>query len=363
MSADHPAPTDGTAVVPALARDYQRLLRLFPFAYRRAHGAEMLGHLLDAAAPGQSRPERGDVLDLLRASAREWALAPFGPTPARRRRGAAGVLVVLSVLLGYPAASSLGAVAQGAAHGHDIAGLAVAVPLAPGWALWVLASLALAAGLFRVAAWLFGTATAVTWVVLGSMTVVGATGGLYPVLSGLGWAVAQSALVVAAAVLAASQGLAPAPRGAAGVVRVAGGVGALMPVVALARTALGLVPWWPEHAAPLADLSGGTVVVGTCLLAGGLLASRRGRQALPVLAGVGVAVVVGRTGLMGSRGLEPMDVVDVGNLWVLLAIALVVTACARWVVNRVDELADARATLRHDAEQAVGTGMGVVGGP
>ncbi|GAB3098312.1 hypothetical protein [Isoptericola nanjingensis] len=361
MSADRPDPTDVTAVVPALVRDYRRLLRLFPFAYRRAHGAEMLGHLLDAAAPGQSRPARGDVVDLLRAAAREWALAPLGPTPERRRRGAVGVLVVLSVVLGYPAASSLGAVAQGVAHGHDVAGLGVAVPLAPGWALWVLASLALAAGLFRAAVRLLGAAAAATWVALGGMTVVGATGGgLFPVLSGLGWAVAQSALVVAAAVLAASQGLVPAPRGVAGLVRVAGAVGALMPVVALARTALGLVPWWPSYDAPFADLGGGIVVVGTCVLAGGLLVSRRARQALPVLAGVGAAVVVGRTGLMGSRGLLPMDVVDEGNLWVLLAIALVATASARWVVNRVDGLADARASLRPGAEQAVGPGMGAV---
>ncbi|MEL7977559.1 hypothetical protein AAG589_16970 [Isoptericola sp. F-RaC21] len=343
---DLPDVPEPHAVVPALVRDYRRLLRLFPFAYRRAHGAEMLGHLLDAAAPGRSRPARGEVVDLLRAAAREWVLAPLGSTAERRRWGAVGVLVVLSVVLGYPAAASIGGAAGILGRGGGLHGVLAFAPLAPGWALWTVGLLTLAVGTVRGAAVVLGAAAGTSWVLLGGMAYLGPSGGgLFPVLSGLGWGLALTATAMAAGVLAGLQGLAQGRRRSERAVRVAAALGALMPVVAVVRAALGVPAWFPEYASPVTDLSGGTVVVGTCLLVGGLLVARRARQALPVLAGVGAAVVVGRTGLMGSRGLEPMDVVDVGNLWALLAIALVVTAVARWVVNRVDELSEVRSTV------------------
>lgn len=56
-----------------LERRYGRLLRLYPPAYRRARGAEMLAVLMDSAAPGRRRPPwrevRGLVLGALRARA------------------------------------------------------------------------------------------------------------------------------------------------------------------------------------------------------------------------------------------------------------------------------------------------------
>jgi len=347
MSADSPDPTEATAVVPALVRDYRRLLRLFPFAYRRAHGAEMLGHLLDAATPEQSRPARGDVVDLVRAAAREWALAPLGPTAERRRRGAVGVLVVLSVVLGYPAAASVGGAAEILGQGGGVVGVLQYAPLAAAWVLWAVGMLVLAAGTVRVAVPLLGAAAVAAGVLLGGMAYAGASGGgLYPVLSGLGWALGLTALAVAASVHAGFRGLATGADRSGRWARAAAGVGALLPVVAIVRAAADVPAWFPEYASPVTSLGGGPLVAGAAVAVVVMLASRGARQALPVLAGVAAAVVVGRTGLMGSRGLEPMDVVDLGNLWALLAIALVFTAASRWVVNRVDELADARASLR-----------------
>ena len=56
-----------------LERRYERLLRLYPAAYRQARGAEMLAVLMDAAPPDRRRPEwrevRGLVIGALRARA------------------------------------------------------------------------------------------------------------------------------------------------------------------------------------------------------------------------------------------------------------------------------------------------------
>jgi len=64
-----------------------------------------------------------------------------------------------------------------------------------------------------------------------------------------------------------------------------------------------------------------------------------------VLAGVVVGVGLGRIGLFAST-FRQMDVVDLGNVVGLLAFSLAATLVVRWVVNRVDELAEARAQLR-----------------
>ena len=56
-----------------LERRYLRLLRLYPAAYRRARGAEMLGVLMDSAPPDRRRPPwrevRGLILGALRVRA------------------------------------------------------------------------------------------------------------------------------------------------------------------------------------------------------------------------------------------------------------------------------------------------------
>src|SRR5687767_2218711 len=49
-----------------LRRTYQRLLWAYPRWYREERGVEMTTTLLDDAAPGQRRPTRREVVDLLR---------------------------------------------------------------------------------------------------------------------------------------------------------------------------------------------------------------------------------------------------------------------------------------------------------
>lgn len=70
-----------------LRRRYERLLVTYPSAYRRAHGEEMIGTLLDAAQPNQQLPAPREVASLLlgglrtRAVRRPWSRrGGCGPT-------------------------------------------------------------------------------------------------------------------------------------------------------------------------------------------------------------------------------------------------------------------------------------------
>jgi hypothetical protein len=51
-----------------LARSYSRLLAWYPPTFRREHGAEMLGVLMDSARHGQQRVALADALDLVRGA-------------------------------------------------------------------------------------------------------------------------------------------------------------------------------------------------------------------------------------------------------------------------------------------------------
>jgi hypothetical protein len=48
-----------------LERRYRRLLALYPKAFRRQHGQEMLSVLIAGAAPGQRRPTLAETANLL----------------------------------------------------------------------------------------------------------------------------------------------------------------------------------------------------------------------------------------------------------------------------------------------------------
>lgn len=64
-----------------LERRYQRLLAFYPSSFRREHGRELLGVLLDCAADGQRRPRLGESVALLRSAV--WMrLRPGAPRSA-----------------------------------------------------------------------------------------------------------------------------------------------------------------------------------------------------------------------------------------------------------------------------------------
>lgn len=54
-----------------LERRYRWLLWAYPRGYRRRYGDEMVTTLLEMAAPGQARPARADVVDLIRDGLRQ----------------------------------------------------------------------------------------------------------------------------------------------------------------------------------------------------------------------------------------------------------------------------------------------------
>ncbi|MDP9793607.1 hypothetical protein J2S43_002119 [Catenuloplanes nepalensis] len=62
----------------ALESRYRVLLRAYPRDYRRRHGLELITTLMDAARPGQERPDRADVLDLVRGGLRQRFRLPAG---------------------------------------------------------------------------------------------------------------------------------------------------------------------------------------------------------------------------------------------------------------------------------------------
>lgn len=75
----------------SLTRRYRRLLLAYPRAYRREHGEELLGVLLDAAPAGQTRPTLGEAVDLVRGGLRCRLGRPASST--------VGVWAVLTALI------------------------------------------------------------------------------------------------------------------------------------------------------------------------------------------------------------------------------------------------------------------------
>ncbi|WP_264029751.1 hypothetical protein [Cellulosimicrobium sp. SH8] len=339
-------------VTPVLVRDYRRLLRLFPYTYRRAHEAEMLGHLLDGARPGRSRPTRAERWDLLRAAAREWALAPLGPTERQRASAAVVVLVALTAVLAAPASQDLLRVglALGEGSAREVVGTAaspawlavatalVAVPLAPAWLLWAGSVVALAARLRRTGLVLAALAAAAGVVAVGSLV---AAERAFDAFREVGWVVALLASLGAVAARARQTG--PV-------------LGARAGVAALWLTAVSLAVSVPRSATVVADegvwvtapgypftLAAEVVIlVGVAVL---LVAVRPVRQAAPVLAGVFTALFLSGSDVFWSGALDT-TVVNLGNVLGVVALSAVVTLVARWVVNRLDELAASRAAHR-----------------
>ncbi|MEU7824200.1 hypothetical protein [Catellatospora sp. NPDC049133] len=85
-------------------RRYERLLRLYPKAYRDHRGAEMLGTLMDAAEAGQGRPPLRETSALVLGALRARVSAPEGLPVGQAWLSAIRVAALL--LLAYGAAVS-----------------------------------------------------------------------------------------------------------------------------------------------------------------------------------------------------------------------------------------------------------------
>jgi hypothetical protein len=86
-----------------LRRRYERLLFTYPAAYRRAHGDEMLGTLLEAARPDQRLPAPREAISLLLGGLRTRAHQAARQSPQRLWTDGLqlGVLLIVLVNLGH----------------------------------------------------------------------------------------------------------------------------------------------------------------------------------------------------------------------------------------------------------------------
>jgi hypothetical protein len=86
-----------------LRRRYQRLLVTYPPAYRRAHGEEILGTLLEAARPDQQLPAPREAASLLLGGLRTRAHQAATQSPRRLWADGLhlGVLLIVLVNLGH----------------------------------------------------------------------------------------------------------------------------------------------------------------------------------------------------------------------------------------------------------------------
>ena len=86
-----------------LRRRYERLLFTYPSAYRRAHGEEMLGTLLEAARPDQRFPALRESASLLLGGLRTRAQQAAMQSPRRLWADGLqlGVLLIVLVNLGH----------------------------------------------------------------------------------------------------------------------------------------------------------------------------------------------------------------------------------------------------------------------
>ena len=338
-------------VAPVLVRDYRRLLRLFPYTYRRAHEAEMLGHLVDGARPGQSRPTRAERWDLLRAAAREWLLAPLGPTERQRASASVVVLVVLTAVLAAPAAYDLVRAVQAVTDdsAREVLGslsspvllatvaALVAVPLAPAWLAWLSALVAVAVGARRTALVLAALAATAGVVAGGGGVAAERAVGAF---QAVGWVVVLLAFLLTLVARARQEAPVFGAR--------AGAVAFWMTAATLALSARGGASVVSqEHVWASASVSLSVQAVGLLWLSAValLVLVRPVRQAAPVLGGALLAMTLSRSDVFWSGALDT-TVVNLGDVLGVVGISVALTLATRWVVNRLDELAAARAAHR-----------------
>lgn len=91
-----------------LERRYRRLLLAYPPAWRAAHGEELLGTVLEAAAPGQRLPAAREATGLLLGGLRTRARQAATASPPRLWRDGLHLGVLLVVLANLGQAVALG---------------------------------------------------------------------------------------------------------------------------------------------------------------------------------------------------------------------------------------------------------------
>ncbi|GAA1376899.1 hypothetical protein [Catellatospora chokoriensis] len=139
---------------PQTERRYERLLRLYPKAYRDHRGAEMLGTLLDAAEAGQGRPPRREIAALMLGGLRARVGAATGLPVGQAWLSAVRVAALL--LLAYGAA--LSATRAGRVVFSDLLGDGLRLGSELGF---VVATVAVVSALFLAARGRYGWATVI----------------------------------------------------------------------------------------------------------------------------------------------------------------------------------------------------------
>ena len=290
-----------------LERRYRQLLVAYPAGYRQRRADEIVGTLLDAAAPGQRRPSLADAADLVAGGLRQ-RLGPGAAADLAAGRALAGpvALALAAGLSGF-----LWLTVEGA-PGH--------VTLAPAaFAAWLLALAGWVALPGRYARWPVAVAMAVTVLVLPVAVLAGA--GRPPLWVVLGL-LAFGALAVAG----------PPPDSATA--RAAVLTGALATAAlskALLTAQLPVTRWSTAYYHPAIALSG-LIVTGAVvgLAAAAVPALLRGRPVRPWLWAVLLLALPGgwlgpRTGPVAVAGTRP----GFGRLAeVLLATCVVLAAMA-----------------------------------
>lgn len=149
-----------------LEQRYHRLLRFYPPSYRDRRGEEMVGTLVESAAPGQTRPSRADRADLIAGAVREWLGIHAVRGLAPGLRVVAPIMLVLAA--GYALSGWFLPGNDGVAGQRDT----FAVVVSALWALAVLIrSVVPRAGLAALAlAWLVTVAAGIAIAVAGRST-------------------------------------------------------------------------------------------------------------------------------------------------------------------------------------------------
>ncbi|MFC5002825.1 hypothetical protein ACFPIJ_33980 [Dactylosporangium cerinum] len=111
-----------------LERRYRRLLRWYPRAFRKDVGAELVTTLLDAAEPGQRRPSRRAVADLVKGGLRQRFRLPIGIAPRVVAVLAALVVGAMGAAAGGWSAWLTSPGLPGDAEAKQIIGTAMGVP-------------------------------------------------------------------------------------------------------------------------------------------------------------------------------------------------------------------------------------------